>query len=140
MADELRSIGDAVGTEPLRAAANAARGVMLAAADQLVEARHALEEAIARYEAGGEQYELARTRVDLARVLDALGRRASALTEASAAAESLSKRATASGISSISRRICVFSAVMTGLPFRLQDRSVSVLRQNHRRHRDRWSG
>ena len=89
MVDELRSIGDAVGTEPFRAAANAAHGVLLAAADQLVEARHALEEAIAQYEAGGEQYELAHARVDLAKVLDALGRRASALTEAGAAAELL---------------------------------------------------
>lgn len=89
MVDELTSIGDTVGTEPLRAAANAAYGVLLAASGQLTDARHAFEEAIARYEAGGERYDLARTRIELARVLNALGRRAPAIAEASAAAEML---------------------------------------------------
>jgi len=87
--DELKSIADTVGTEPLRAAASAARGVLLAASGQTTEARHAFEDAIARYEAGGERYELARTRVELAKVLDTLGRRDPAVAEAMAAAELL---------------------------------------------------
>lgn len=87
--DELMSIADTVGTEPLRAAASAARGVVLAATGEPSEARDAFEEAIARYEAGGDQYELALTRVELARVLDTLGKRASAIAEAAAAAEML---------------------------------------------------
>jgi len=91
MIDELASIGAVVATEPLRAAASAARGLLLAATGQTNEARHALEDAIERYEAGGDQYELARTRMELARVLNALGRRALAVTEATAAAEMLER-------------------------------------------------
>jgi DNA-binding NarL/FixJ family response regulator len=91
MVDELTSIGNAVGTESLRAAASAARGLLLAATGQPGEARHALEEAISRYEAGDDQFELARSRVALARVLNALGSRALAAGEASAAAEMLER-------------------------------------------------
>jgi len=87
--DELKSIATAIGTAPLRAAARAALGVMLATGDQVTEARYALDEAIALYEAGGERYELARTRIDLARVLAALGARATAASELAAAAEML---------------------------------------------------
>src|SRR6185436_64808 len=79
MVHALRSISHAVGTEPLRAAATAARGLLLAATGQASDARFAFEDAIARYEAGGERYALARTRVELARVLDSLGRRAAAI-------------------------------------------------------------
>ena len=89
MVDELASIGDTVGTEPLRAAASAARGALLAALGDGSEARHALEDAIVRYESGGDRFELARTRVELARVLNAMGRRRSALGEATTAAELL---------------------------------------------------
>jgi ATP/maltotriose-dependent transcriptional regulator MalT len=86
---ELTSISDTIGTEPLRAAATAARGLLLAATGQANDARFAFEDAIARYETGGEQYALARTRVELARVLDSLGRRAAAIVEAQAATEML---------------------------------------------------
>jgi DNA-binding NarL/FixJ family response regulator len=85
--DELAPISDTVGTEPLRAALAAARGVLLAATGEHGEARHAFEEAIALYETGEERYDLARTRVELAKVLIALGKRAPAIAEASTAAE-----------------------------------------------------
>jgi ATP/maltotriose-dependent transcriptional regulator MalT len=85
--EELTTFGETVGTEPLRAAASAGLGLLLAATGRTDEARHAFDDAIARYETGGERYELARTRLGLARVLDALGKRAAALAEASAAAE-----------------------------------------------------
>ncbi|HEX6052741.1 MAG TPA: hypothetical protein VFZ21_25925, partial [Gemmatimonadaceae bacterium] len=87
--DELTSVGETVGTDPLRAAASAARGALLSALGDDGEARHALEEAVARYEAGNELFALARTRIALARVLNTLGRRESALGEATAAAEML---------------------------------------------------
>jgi LuxR family transcriptional regulator, maltose regulon positive regulatory protein len=89
--DELTSIGETVGTEPLRGAASAARGVLLAAIGDDGEARHAFEEAIARYEAGNDLFELAQTRIALARVLNTLGRRAGALGEATTAAEMLGR-------------------------------------------------
>jgi DNA-binding NarL/FixJ family response regulator/Tfp pilus assembly protein PilF len=85
--DELTTTATAVGTEPLRAAAAAARGALFAAIGQPSDARDALEEAIARYESGGEAYDRARARVELARVLNALGSRALAKAEASSAAE-----------------------------------------------------
>jgi ATP/maltotriose-dependent transcriptional regulator MalT len=87
--EELTTFGETVGTEPLRAAASAGRGLLLAATGETGEARHALDDAITRYEAGGERYELARTRLDLARVLEALGKRVAAISEATAAAELL---------------------------------------------------
>jgi len=87
MIDQLAPLSEMVGTEPLRAALAAARGMLLSALGERNEARHALEEAIGLYETGEERYELARARAELAKVLSALGKRAPAMTEASAAAQ-----------------------------------------------------
>ncbi|HTK52215.1 MAG TPA: LuxR C-terminal-related transcriptional regulator [Gemmatimonadaceae bacterium] len=90
MIDQLAPLSEMVGTEPLRAALAAARGMLFSALGERSEARHALEEAIGLYETGEERYELARTHVELAKVLSALGKRAPAMTEASAAAQMFS--------------------------------------------------
>jgi ATP/maltotriose-dependent transcriptional regulator MalT len=130
--DELASIGDRVGTEPVRATASAARGALLAALGEPNEARHAIEEAIARYEAGGDRYELARTRVDLANVLEALGKRSAAIAEASAAAAQLE----AMGAGLDARRATELARALTGgvrhrglaAPSALSPRELVVLR------------
>ena len=130
--EELTSVGETVGTEPLRAAGTAGRGLLLAASGETVEARHALDEAVARYEAGGNAYDLARTRLDLARALDALGKRASAVTEANAAAEMLDRM----GATLEARKARELSRTLSGgtrrrglaAPSTLSPRELDVLR------------
>ena len=86
---QLEEIAATVNTDPLRAAACAARANVLAAASRHAEARDAFTDAIVGYEASGESHELARNRLALARSLALLGRRAEALQQARVSATSL---------------------------------------------------
>jgi ATP/maltotriose-dependent transcriptional regulator MalT len=87
--DELILIATKVGTEPLRASALAAEGVLAAAANDLPGARRALEDAVTLYARSGMPYECAVTRIELARVLDASGRNHDASKETARATETL---------------------------------------------------
>jgi ATP/maltotriose-dependent transcriptional regulator MalT len=87
--DELVLIAADVGTEPLRASALAAEGVVAAAAGDLTRARRALEDAVALYARSGMPYECAFGRIELARVLDASGRDGDASKETARATETL---------------------------------------------------
>lgn len=87
--DEMESIADAVGTDPLEAASLFARGLVLAATGDLTGARQCQEDAVDLFAELGAPYETARARFELARLLMAEDRRDQALTEARAAFETL---------------------------------------------------
>jgi DNA-binding CsgD family transcriptional regulator len=82
---ELCSIGDAVGTRPLRASASLSEGLVAAAAGDQETARERLEDAVELLAASGAAFELARARLELARVLVSLGREDAAVREATLA-------------------------------------------------------
>ena len=82
---ELCSIGDAVGTRPLRASASLSEGLVAAAAGAPETARERLEDAVELFAASGAAFELARARIELGRVLVSLGREDAAAREATLA-------------------------------------------------------
>jgi ATP/maltotriose-dependent transcriptional regulator MalT len=84
--EDLEQLAAGAGTDPLRASARIAGGLMAAATGQHERARTAFEDAIALLARGGARYETARARVDLARSLLALGRAEAASTELERAA------------------------------------------------------
>jgi LuxR family transcriptional regulator, maltose regulon positive regulatory protein len=88
-ADELAGIAQAVGTDPLRAAASLAAGLVAAASGAHEDACDRLEDAIDVLLRCGAPLEAAVVRVELAEVLDTLGRREAARHEARAALEAL---------------------------------------------------
>jgi DNA-binding NarL/FixJ family response regulator len=94
--DELILIASDVGTEPLRASALAAEGVVGAAAGEMPGARRALEDAVTHYARSGTPYECAVTRLELARVLAASGRDHDASKETARATETLEQLGVAS--------------------------------------------
>jgi ATP/maltotriose-dependent transcriptional regulator MalT len=87
--DELILIATDVDTEPLRASALAAEGVIAAAGGDLARARRVLEDAVTLYARSGMPYECALTRGELAQVLAASGRSAEAGKETARAIEGL---------------------------------------------------
>jgi ATP/maltotriose-dependent transcriptional regulator MalT len=87
--DELVLIATDVGTEPLRACALAAAGVVAGAAGDLPRARRSLEDAVSLYARSGMPYECAATRIELARVLAASGRSEDASKETARATQTL---------------------------------------------------
>lgn len=87
--DELEGTASDVGTEPMKASALAAGGVLAAAAGDLARARRALEDAVALYAQSGMPYECAETRQELAQVLLASGRPDAAGREAERATATL---------------------------------------------------
>jgi DNA-binding NarL/FixJ family response regulator len=87
--DELMRIATDVATEPLRASALAAEGVVAAAASDLPRARRALEDSVTVYARSGMPYECALTRTELARVLAASGRDRDASKETARATATL---------------------------------------------------
>jgi ATP/maltotriose-dependent transcriptional regulator MalT len=78
-----------VGTEPLRASALAAEGVVAASAGDLARARRALEDAVTLQARSGMPYECALTRMELAQVLAESGRNDDANKETLRAIETL---------------------------------------------------
>jgi LuxR family maltose regulon positive regulatory protein len=79
--EELDAIASEVGTDPLRACALAAEGVVAAATGETERARRALEDAVGLYGRNGMPYECACSRLELADVLTAEGRQDSARRE-----------------------------------------------------------
>jgi DNA-binding NarL/FixJ family response regulator len=71
---ELQSIATAVGTAPLRAAADFVEGALAAARGDFERARRRFEDAVDRYQSSGAPFETARARIELGRSLLALGR------------------------------------------------------------------
>jgi ATP/maltotriose-dependent transcriptional regulator MalT len=71
---ELAAISRDVGTEPLKACALAADGVVAAAAGEIDAARAALQDAVGLYARNGMPYEAAMSQLELAKVLAAGGR------------------------------------------------------------------
>jgi DNA-binding CsgD family transcriptional regulator/predicted negative regulator of RcsB-dependent stress response len=71
--EEIRAVAAGVGTDVLRAWAQAAEGLVAAAEGRPERARGALEEAVGLLARAGAGYEAARTRVELGRALIALG-------------------------------------------------------------------
>jgi DNA-binding CsgD family transcriptional regulator len=77
----IRSIAGRVGTEPMRASALAAQGLLAAATGDAGRARRSLEDAIAHFVRSGAPFEAARCRLDLAAILVARGEREAADAE-----------------------------------------------------------
>jgi ATP/maltotriose-dependent transcriptional regulator MalT len=72
--EEIQELAAAIGTDPLRASARLAEGLVLAAGGDHERARGAIEDAIGLLARAGARYEVARARLDLARCLLALHR------------------------------------------------------------------
>ena len=88
---ELRSVAESVGTPLLRAAANAAEGVVAVASKAHDRGRRLLEDAVDLYRREAAPYDEARARMDLAGSLAALGREEEAAPEAEKALISFQK-------------------------------------------------
>lgn len=88
-AAELADVAGAIGTNPLRAMAAAARGLVEAARQDPEGARRRFTEAVDLFERSGLPYEAARMRIELARTLQALGRAEAAVSQGAAAARRL---------------------------------------------------
>ncbi|MGI9657335.1 MAG: LuxR C-terminal-related transcriptional regulator [Gaiellaceae bacterium] len=86
---ELQSVAEAVGTEPLRAAARLAEGLIASARGEHEPARLALEDAIDLFERSRAPFEAGRARLCLAAALAALGRGKPAADELRVARDSL---------------------------------------------------
>jgi DNA-binding NarL/FixJ family response regulator/uncharacterized protein YlxP (DUF503 family) len=84
--EHIQALAAGVGTDPLRASARNAEGLVAAARGQHERARGAIEEAIGLLARAGAPYEAARARVDLARSLLALHRAEAARAELGRAA------------------------------------------------------
>nr|MDQ4030201.1 hypothetical protein [Actinomycetota bacterium] len=78
---ELEAIADAVGTDPFRASASEARGILAHAAEDYDGARRAFGDAAMLFDRSGAPFEAARARIRLAEVLLALDRAADAELE-----------------------------------------------------------
>jgi ATP/maltotriose-dependent transcriptional regulator MalT len=121
--DELMLTATDVGTEPLRASALAAEGVVAAAAGDLPGARRALEDAVTLYVRSGMPYEGAVTRIELAQVLAASGRSQDASKETARATETLERlgvvsrtpRANGEALGLTGRELEVLALVADGL-------------------------
>jgi len=86
---ELRALARLVTTEPLRAAADVAEGMLESARGEHERARELLEDAVDAFERHGAPYEAALARVELAASLTALARGEEAQREAASAIASL---------------------------------------------------
>jgi DNA-binding NarL/FixJ family response regulator len=87
----LRELAAAVGTRPLRAAADLADGVLGLAAGEAEPARRRLEDAVDGFERSGGPYDAALARIELATALRALGRSGHAARETAAATSRLAE-------------------------------------------------
>jgi tetratricopeptide (TPR) repeat protein len=86
---ELEALADAVATDPMRASAAFARGVLARAAGEHAEGRRHLEDAVDLFQRSRVPFESAQARLELARVLVELGREDLALREARSAEAAL---------------------------------------------------
>ncbi len=88
---ELEALADAIATDPMRASAAFARGVLACAAGDHARARRHLEDAVDLFQRSRVPFESARARLELAQVLVELGREDLALREARSAEATLQK-------------------------------------------------
>jgi LuxR family transcriptional regulator, maltose regulon positive regulatory protein len=88
--EELRDIAARAQTDPLRASASFAAGIVLACSGDAAAAQRHLEDAVDLFQKGGAPFETARARVELARVLGTLDRSESAAAEIHRAIDELS--------------------------------------------------
>jgi DNA-binding NarL/FixJ family response regulator len=79
---ELETAVSLVGTQPLRATANAAQGALAQALGQLDRAKLHYEDAVDLFEASEAEFDAARLRLELAGILRDLGRHAAAMEQA----------------------------------------------------------
>jgi LuxR family transcriptional regulator, maltose regulon positive regulatory protein len=86
---ELEALADAVATDPMRASAAFARGVLACAAGAHAQGRRDLEDAVDLFQRSRVPFESAQARLELARVLAELGRDDLALREARSAEAAL---------------------------------------------------
>jgi LuxR family transcriptional regulator, maltose regulon positive regulatory protein len=87
--ESLRQLARLVGTEPLRASAELAEGLLAAAGSDHERARTLLEDAADRYQRSGAPFEASQARIELATSLTALGRTELAEREANTALDRL---------------------------------------------------
>jgi ATP/maltotriose-dependent transcriptional regulator MalT len=87
--EELNDIAARARTDPLRASASLAAGIVAARSGDLAAARRHFEDAVDLFQKGGAPFEMARARVELASVLGHLGRTESAEEEATRAVNEL---------------------------------------------------
>jgi DNA-binding NarL/FixJ family response regulator len=87
--ESLREIERLVGTEPLRASAELAEGLLEAASGEHERARTVFEDAVDRFQRSGAPFEASRARIELATSLAALGRTELAEREATEALDRL---------------------------------------------------
>ena len=87
--ESLRAIERLVGTEPLRASAELAEGLLEAASGEHERARTVFEDAVDRFQRSGAPFEASRARIELATSLAALGRTELAEREATEALDRL---------------------------------------------------
>ncbi len=129
---DLETAVSPIGTQPLRATVNAARGAVARALGQLDKAKLHYEDAIDLFEASDAGFDAARLRLDLADVLRELGRASTALEQA-ILAQGVFKRLGARTLSEASSRIIEALAASMGqppsgpLPYGLTPREAEVL-------------
>jgi ATP/maltotriose-dependent transcriptional regulator MalT len=87
--EELSDIAARAETDPLRASASLAAGIIAGGSGDPTSARRHLEDAVDLFHRSGAPFETARARVELARVQGVLGRTESAAKEAASAVEEL---------------------------------------------------
>jgi ATP/maltotriose-dependent transcriptional regulator MalT len=87
--EELNDTAARAQTDPLRASASLAAGIVAAGAGDPASAQRHLEDAVDSFHKSGAPFETARARIELARVLGALGRTESATEEATRAVDEL---------------------------------------------------
>jgi ATP/maltotriose-dependent transcriptional regulator MalT len=89
--ETLRSVAEAIGTEPVRATARLAEGCLAGAQGDSEGARRLLEDAVDLFRRSGSPFETARARLELARALFALGRSETAEEETRLAREAFER-------------------------------------------------
>ena len=89
LVDRLEALTDAITTDPMRASAALARGLLAHAEGDAEGSRRHLEDALDLFRRSGAPFEAAQTRLELARVLIELGRNDLALREARSAESAL---------------------------------------------------
>jgi ATP/maltotriose-dependent transcriptional regulator MalT len=130
---EIEALAAAVGTDPMRASAALARGVVAAAEGEHAGSRRHLEDAVDLFERTGAPFEAAHARLQLAQVLAELGLEAQAVDEARGAHGALAALGAsleARGAAALLRRLGATAARGGGgeSEFGLSARELEVLR------------
>lgn len=129
---EIEQLAETVATDPLRASARTARGLVAAASGDHEQARTAFEDAIALLARAGARYETARVRVDLARSLLALRHADAASAELERAARVFAELGAAGDLQGVRALLDRTSGRPTGAgparPGGLSPRELDVLR------------